>query len=209
MSAPLSPYDPQPAPAAPEIPSTPPGHAPLEIPPAPATEPAGIPATDPDRSPDPGPSIPSDPQPRACRRRTPGRAPPRTRGGPVLRQARTVAVVGASTDPWRPSYGITGYLVRAGYVVHPVNPLHAGEDLHGRRIVPNLASIGEPVDLVDVFRRSEAIDAVVDDAIAARAPLLWLQLGIRNDAAVARARRAGIAVVQNRCISVEHSRRVR
>jgi predicted CoA-binding protein len=127
----------------------------------------------------------------------------------ILARARTIAVVGASTDPWRPSHGIMRYLQRHGYRVIPVNPFERGQTVHGERFYDSLRDIPERVDLVDVFRRPDAIDAVVDDAIAARAPALWLQLGIRNDAAVARAEAAGIAVVQNRCISVEHARLMR
>jgi predicted CoA-binding protein len=126
----------------------------------------------------------------------------------VLRRARTIAVVGASVEPGRPSFGIVRYLVGAGYAVHPVNPLQAGQVLHGRPILAALSAVPDPIDIVDVFRRSDAIGDVVDDALAAGAPLLWLQLGIRNDAAVARARAAGMAVIENRCISVEHARRL-
>lgn len=123
----------------------------------------------------------------------------------LLRSVRTIAVVGASPEPWRPSFGISGYLKRAGFRMVPVNPAHAGETLHGERVVPSLAEAG-PVDLVNVFRRSDAIDGVVDEAIACRAPAIWIQFGIRNDAALARARAAGLHVVCGRCISVEHSR---
>lgn len=127
----------------------------------------------------------------------------------LLRGARTIAVVGASPELWRPSFGITGYLVRAGYEVLPVNPNHAGETLHGRRVLASMDEAEGPIDLVDVFRRSDAADAVVDDAIRAGAPAIWFQLGIRNDAAFARAAAAGLQVVANRCISVEHARLVR
>lgn len=114
-------------------------------------------------------------------------------------------MIGASPEAWRPSHGIMRYLQRAGYRVIPVNPNHAGETLHGEPVVTSLSEAG-PVDLVNVFRRSDALGPVVDDAIKTRAPAIWTQLGIRNEAATDRARAAGLAVVADRCISVEHSR---
>jgi predicted CoA-binding protein len=126
--------------------------------------------------------------------------------GRLLRSSRSIAVVGASPEPWRPSFGISRALKSAGYRMIPVNPNHAGSTLHGEPVLASLAAIGEPVDLVNVFRRSDAIGEVVEDAIRAGAPAIWLQLGIRNDPAVARAREAGLEVVQNRCISVELAR---
>lgn len=127
----------------------------------------------------------------------------------ILGRARTIAVVGASPDPWRPSFGVMAYLKRAGYRLLPVNPTAAGRVVHGEAIRASLAGIREPVDLVDVFRRPDAVGEVVDEAIALGAPVLWMQLGIRNDAAAARAEAAGIKVVMDRCISVEHSRLMR
>ncbi|HEX2724555.1 MAG TPA: CoA-binding protein [Beijerinckiaceae bacterium] len=124
----------------------------------------------------------------------------------LLTSARTIAVVGASNEPWRPSFGIMRYLQRAGYRIVPVNPFLVGQTVHGEAFQPSLRELRETVDLVNVFRRSDAIEGVVDDAIAAAAPALWMQLGIRNDAACAKAEAAGIAVVMNRCISVEHAR---
>lgn len=122
----------------------------------------------------------------------------------LLERIRTIAMVGASPDRGRASFGIMRYLQRAGFRVIPVNPEHVGESVHGEPFRASLRDIEETVDLVNVFRRSDAVEEVVDDAIAARAPALWLQLGVRNDAACARAAAAGIDVVQNRCISVEH-----
>ena len=124
----------------------------------------------------------------------------------LLTRAKTIAVVGASNEPWRPSFGIMRYLQRAGYRIVPVNPFLAGQSVHGEAFRPSLQGVAEPVDLVNVFRRPDAIGELVEDAVAARAPALWLQLGIRNDAACARAEAAGMAVVMNRCISVEHAR---
>ena len=206
---PGGPYDPQPQPVTPPgpTPASPPGHAPLEVPPVPATEPPGIPVIDPDRGPVPEPTAPPAPSPPTG---------PIARGmsmaattdpiGDLLGRVRTIAMVGASPERHRPSFGIMRYLQAAGYRVIPINPHHAGETLHGETVLASLAEAG-PVDLVNVFRRSEAIDAVVGEAIAARAPAIWTQLGISNDRALDRARQAGLEVVSQRCISVEHSRR--
>jgi predicted CoA-binding protein len=115
-------------------------------------------------------------------------------------------MVGASPEPWRPSFRIMRYLQSRGYRVIPVNPLALNQPLHGETVYPSLVAVPETFELVNVFRRPDAIGAVVEDAIAAHAPAIWLQLGIRNDAACARAEAAGIEMVMDRCISVEHSR---
>jgi predicted CoA-binding protein len=127
----------------------------------------------------------------------------------LLEGARTIGMVGASPERWRPSFGIMRYLQGAGYRVIPVNPTHAGTVLHGETVVPSLAEAGARIDLVNVFRRPDAVGAVVADAIAAGAPAIWMQLGIRHDDAAARAEAAGLTVVMNRCISVEHARLMR
>ena len=127
----------------------------------------------------------------------------------MLARIRVIAMVGASTETWRPSYRIMAYLQRSGYRVLPVNPFEVGKSVHGEPFHTSLRALPGPVDLVNVFRRSDAIDEVVDDAIAAGAPALWLQLGIINIAACERAEAAGIPTVMNRCISVEHSRLMR
>ena len=124
----------------------------------------------------------------------------------ILGRARTIAVIGASPEPWRPSFGVMRYLRRAGYRVIAVNPTAAGETVHNERFHARLEEVPERVDLVNVFRRPGAVPAVVEDAIAIKAPSLWMQIGVRHDAATARAEAAGIAVVMNRCISVEHAR---
>ena len=124
----------------------------------------------------------------------------------VLANAKTIAVFGASPEPWRPSFGVMRYLQRAGYRVIPVNPTALGATVHGEPFFACLQEAPEKIDLVDVFRRPEAVGEAVDQAIAAGAKALWMQLGIRNDAACAKAEAAGIQVVMNRCISVEHSR---
>lgn len=124
----------------------------------------------------------------------------------ILRATRTIAIVGASTDSRRPSFAIMRYLQRAGFRTLPVNPLAVGETLHGERVHASLRDVPEHVELVNVFRRPDFVGVVVDDAIAVGAPALWMQLGIRNDEACARAEAAGLKVVMNRCISVEHAR---
>jgi predicted CoA-binding protein len=135
----------------------------------------------------------------------PARGPSDDLGG-ILRRARTIAVVGASNEPWRPSFGIMRYLQRAGYRVIPVNPHLVGQSVHGEPFRASLRDVREPVDLVNVFRRPDAVEEVVDDAIAIGAPAIWTQLGVRNEAARAKAEAAGIKIVMNRCISVEHAR---
>ncbi len=124
----------------------------------------------------------------------------------LLAAVRTIAVVGASTDSWRPSHGISLYLARAGYRVIPVNPTLTGRSLAGEPFRAALSEIAEPVDLVDVFRRPEAVPALVEEAIAARVPAIWLQLGVGHPQAARRAAQAGMRVVMERCISVDHRR---
>lgn len=127
----------------------------------------------------------------------------------LLGRARTIAVVGASPDPWRPSFGVTGYMKRAGYRIIPVNPTCVGQMVHGEPCRGSLREVLDTVDLVNVFRRPDAVPEVVEDAIAAAAPALWLQLGVRHLEAARRAEAAGLTVVMDRCISVEHSRLMR
>jgi uncharacterized protein len=121
----------------------------------------------------------------------------------ILGDARTIAVVGASPRPERPSHRVMAYLQRRGYRTIPVNPDAAGAVINGERCYARLDDIKEPVDLVDVFRRSAAAGAVVDDAIAIGAKAVWMQLGVRDDAAAARAEGHGLAVVMNRCPAIE------
>jgi predicted CoA-binding protein len=125
----------------------------------------------------------------------------------ILATARTVAVVGASTDDHRPSHWISGFLLGKGYRVFPVNPDHAGQAVLGQRIYAALADIPEPIDLVDVFRRSEHLDAVVDQVLRlkTRPKAIWCQLGVRNDEAAVRAEAAGIKVVMNRSLVCEYA----
>ncbi len=123
----------------------------------------------------------------------------------ILLTTRRIAVVGASARPERPSYGVAGFLVERGYAVTPVNPGLAGGALHGADVAPSLEAAG-PLDMVDVFRRSEEAGAVVDEAIRLGARSVWLQLGVRDDAAGARARAAGLRFVQDRCPVIEWRR---
>jgi predicted CoA-binding protein len=123
----------------------------------------------------------------------------------ILREARTIAVVGASPDPARPSYGVIAYLLRAGYRVVPVNPL-AGAEVLGLRCVASLAEIGEPVDLVDVFRRPEHCGEVAREAVAAGAGALWLQLGIVSPEACRVAGESGLDYVEDACTAIVHRR---
>jgi predicted CoA-binding protein len=123
----------------------------------------------------------------------------------ILREARTVAVVGASPDPTRPSYGVTAYLLQAGYRVVPVNPL-AGTEVLGLRCIASLAELEEPVDLVDVFRRSEHCGEVARDAAEAGAGALWLQLGVTSPEARRVAEEHGMDFVENECTAIVHRR---
>jgi hypothetical protein len=122
----------------------------------------------------------------------------------LLTRYRRIALVGLSNRPDRPSYGVASYLQDAGYEITPVNPTI--QETLGKRALPSLKEVPPPVEIVDVFRRAEDVPPVVDDAIAAGAKVLWLQLGIVNEAAAERARQAGMTVVQDRCLKVEHGR---
>ncbi len=122
----------------------------------------------------------------------------------ILAASRTLAVVGLSAQWHRPSYFAAKYMQDHGYRVIPVNPRYT--EVLGEVSYPNLRSIPEPVDLVDCFRKSEEIPALADDAIAIGAKVLWMQLGIESDEAAQRALAAGLDVVMNRCVKIEHAR---
>jgi predicted CoA-binding protein len=123
----------------------------------------------------------------------------------ILTSARTIAVVGLSANPRRPSHGVARYLQRAGYRIIPVNPNL--DQVLGERAYPDLREIPQPVDVVDVFRRSEFVGPIVDDAIAIKAGAVWLQDGVIDEAAAARARDAGLDVVMDDCMMRRHARR--
>lgn len=131
----------------------------------------------------------------------------------ILRSARTVAVVGLSPKPERASFEVAAYLQSQGYRIVPVNPAYAGQDILGEKTyatlqeaADTLAGNGTRIDVVDCFRKSEDIPPVAKDAIDVRAGALWMQLGIENQVAADLARAAGLDVVMNHCMLVEHSR---
>ena len=120
----------------------------------------------------------------------------------ILTSVKIIALVGWSPKPDRPSHGVAAFLKRRGYRVIPVNPGQAGQVALGETVVATLAEAG-PVDMVDIFRRSEEAGAVVDEAIAAGAKVVWMQLGVVDEAAASRARAAGLKAVMNRCPAIE------
>ncbi|MGE3178185.1 MAG: CoA-binding protein [Vicinamibacterales bacterium] len=121
----------------------------------------------------------------------------------ALTQATTIAVVGASSNPERPSYGIMKKLQSVGYRVIPVNPRET--EVLGERAYPSLADVPVPIDIVDVFRRAEDTPAIADEAVAVKAKVLWLQSGISSDEAAARAQAGGVVPVMDACIAVAHT----
>jgi uncharacterized protein len=126
-----------------------------------------------------------------------------------LQQYHHIAVVGISANPYRPSHGVSLYMQSAGYDIIPINPRYAGQMLLGKRVYASLTEAkeaGEPIEIVDVFRRAPDVPPVADEAIKVGAKVLWVQLGIRNDEAGQKAREAGLIYVQDKCIKVEHAR---
>ena len=120
----------------------------------------------------------------------------------LLQSAHTIAVVGLSDKPWRASHGVSDYMQRAGYRIIPVNP--ELREVLGERCYPDLESVPEPVDIVNIFRRSELAGEVVDAAIRIGAKAVWMQEGVVNEEAAGRARKAGLTVVMDRCLLKEH-----
>lgn len=121
----------------------------------------------------------------------------------LLRETDTIAMIGISDNPMRPSYGVMAFLQEQGHRVIPVNPQIAGEHVHGEFVWASLDQVGVPIDMVDIFRRSEAAGEAVDDAIKAGAKSVWMQIGVINEAAAERAEAAGLKVVMNRCPKIE------
>lgn len=122
----------------------------------------------------------------------------------LLQRVRTIAVVGLSSNPGRPSHGVAASLKDFGYRVLPINP--SEREVHGERAWHDLTSVSEQIDLVDVFRRSEHVSGIVDDCIRLKLPAVWLQIGVVDEAAALRARDAGIFVVMDLCIYQEYRR---
>ncbi len=125
---------------------------------------------------------------------------------PILDSVKTIAMVGASANNVRPSYFVMKYMLAKGYRVIPVNPGQAGKEILGQKVVASLTDIDEPVDMVDIFRNSEAAGPITDQAIEIGTKVVWMQLGIANNEAAARAEAAGLDVVMNRCPKIEYGR---
>jgi uncharacterized protein len=123
-------------------------------------------------------------------------------GGNLLRTCKTIAVVGLSSSPWRPSYGVSEYMQTSGYRIIPVNPKET--EVLGEKAWPTLDDVPEPVDLVNVFRQSQYVPEIVEAAIRIGAKGVWMQEGVIHDEAARRAREAGLEVVMDRCILKEH-----
>jgi uncharacterized protein len=126
----------------------------------------------------------------------------------ILKDTRTIALLGASPKPERPSYGVMRFLLGRGYSVFPINPGQAGKEILGQRTYASLAEVPQHVDMVDVFRAPEYLDGIVEEAIGleARPKVIWSQLGVRDDKAAAKAEAAGIEMVMNRCPAIEYPR---
>ncbi len=126
----------------------------------------------------------------------------------ILTTTRVIAVVGVSLNPVRPSYFVARYLTLKGFDIIPVNPGHAGETVFGRTVVARLSDIDRPVDMVDIFRRSDAVPEIVDEAMAHLQGLktIWMQIGVEHAQAAAKAEAAGLSVIQNRCPKIEYQR---
>lgn len=122
----------------------------------------------------------------------------------ILKNTKTIAMVGLSSNPFRPSHYAAIYMLAEGYTIIPVNPRET--EILGRKSFASLREIPEPVDVVDIFRDPAAVGPIVDDAIAIGAKVVWMQLGVINEAAAARARAAGLQVVMDACVKIEHAR---
>jgi len=124
----------------------------------------------------------------------------------ILRENRVIAVVGLSADWYRPSYFAAKYMQEHGYRVIPVNPRYAGKKVLGETCYASLRAVPDKVDIVDVFRRTQDVPPIADEAIAIGAKVLWQQIGVNNEAAAEKARAAGLDAVADRCVKIEHAR---
>ena len=126
----------------------------------------------------------------------------------ILKSVKTVALVGASHKPERPSWIVLKYLKDRGYEVYPINPGLAGQEILGRKVYGRLADVPGPIDMVEIFRNSKAAGPITDEALALDPPpkVIWMQLSVRNDAAAEKAEHAGLTVVMNRCPKIEYGR---
>ena len=124
----------------------------------------------------------------------------------ILKGTKTIALVGASDKQDRPSYEVMETLQKHGYKVYPVNPMLAGRKILNEAVVSSLKEISVPIDMVDIFRKSDAVAPIVDEAIAVKAKAVWMQLGVRNDEAAAKAEKAGLLVVMDHCPKIEIAR---
>jgi len=125
----------------------------------------------------------------------------------ILKNSKTIAVVGASPKPWRDSGSIGQYLIHKGYEVFPVNPKY--EEVLGKKCYPDLKSVPKEIDIVDIFRNPDEVEQIIDEAIAVKAKTVWMQLGVVNEKASSKAEKAGLQVVMDHCIAVEHSRLIK
>lgn len=121
----------------------------------------------------------------------------------LLQNARTIAMVGASDNPSRPSFGVMSFLQSRGYRVIPVNPRITGEHVHGEYVWRELTQVGEPIDIVDIFRNPAEVMPIIDEAIAVGAKAIWMQIGVINEEAATKAEAAGLKVVMNHCPKIE------
>ncbi|HEX5935302.1 MAG TPA: CoA-binding protein [Pseudorhizobium sp.] len=126
----------------------------------------------------------------------------------ILKTTKTIALLGASPNPDRPSNGVMRFLLSKGYRVFPVNPGQAGKEIHGQKVYARLADIPESIDMIDVFRAAEYLDGIVEEAstLPQKPKVIWGQLSVRDDAAAAKAEAAGIKVVMDRCPAIEYPR---
>ena len=128
----------------------------------------------------------------------------------ILKTTKSIAMVGASPNPARPSYGVMRFLLGKGYQVIPINPGHAGSEIQGQKVFASLADIEQNVDMVDVFRAADQLSAVVDEVLAMRKPpkVIWGQLSVRDDNAASKAEAAGLTVIMDRCPAIEYPRAI-